>query len=118
MPYSAIWDTGATNTGITSRVVEECGLVPSRVALVSGVHGTQPALVYLVDVHLRNMHFLEVEVTETIGLEDSGADVLIGMDIIGCGDFAVSNFEGKTAFTFRIPSIEKLDFTAQRQSSS
>ena len=28
-------------------------------------------------------------------------DVLIGMDIIGLGDFAVSNYRGKTTFTFR-----------------
>jgi len=40
----------------------------------------------------------------------SGADALIGMDIIGRGDFAISNFEGKTAFTYRTPSVAKTDY--------
>lgn len=34
--YSAIWDTGATHTNVTTRVVRECGLVPTGVAEVTG----------------------------------------------------------------------------------
>ena len=37
-------------------------------------------------------------------------DVLIGMDIISLGDFAISNFEGKTQFSFRIPSQKDVDY--------
>lgn len=32
------------------------------------------------------------------------------MDVIGLGDFAVSNYRGKTTFTFRVPSLEEIDF--------
>lgn len=39
-------------------------------------------------------------------------DVIVGMDIISLGDFAVSNFNGNTTFTFRIPSVEEFDFVA------
>jgi len=39
-----------------------------------------------------------------------GSDVLIGMDIIGNGDFAVTNLDGKTVFSFRLPSRERIDF--------
>jgi SEC-C motif len=39
-----------------------------------------------------------------------GFDVLIGMDIISQGDFAVTNFGGNTRFSFRVPSLEELDF--------
>ena len=39
-----------------------------------------------------------------------GADVLIGMDVINCGDFAISNLDGKTSFSFRMPSLERIDF--------
>ena len=49
-----------------------------------------------------------VEVPELAGV----SEVLIGMDIIGLGDFAV-NYEGRTSFTFRIPSLEVIDFTAR-----
>lgn len=32
------------------------------------------------------------------------------MDIIGKGDFIVSNYGEKTVFTFRLPSLMKFDF--------
>ena len=35
------------------------------------------------------------------------------MDIIGTGDFAVTNLDGKTVFTFRIPSAERIDFVKE-----
>ena len=110
-PYSAIWDTGATNTSITTRVVTECGLAPTSVAKVTGVHGTQLSNVYLIDVYLPNRVIAEeVEAVESPALAGELDDVLIGMDIIGLGDFAVSNFQGKTTFTFRIPSLAESDF--------
>lgn len=34
------------------------------------------------------------------------ADILIGMDIIKFGDFAISNGEGQTLFSFAIPPFE------------
>ncbi len=42
-----------------------------------------------------------------------GADVLIGMDVINMGDLAISNFNNQTVFSFRMPSIEKIDFAEQ-----
>jgi preprotein translocase subunit SecA len=36
--------------------------------------------------------------------------MLIGMDIIGLGDFVVTNFNGKTMFSFRMPSMASMDF--------
>jgi len=40
----------------------------------------------------------------------NSCDMLIGMDVINHGDFAISNFDGKTTFSFRIPSLAKIDF--------
>ena len=42
-----------------------------------------------------------------------GGDVLIGMDVITQGDFAVTNREGRTVFSFRVPSLIHLDFGRQ-----
>lgn len=109
--YSAIWDTGATNTGVTPRVVSECGLVPIGQTRVVGVHGEELSNVYLIDVHLPNrMTVREITASEVPGLTGRLDDVLIGMDVIGLGDFAVSNYRGKTTFTFRVPSLEEIDF--------
>lgn len=64
---------------------------------------------YLVNVLLANkVEVYQLRVTE--GVISGPAEVLIGMDIIGSGDFAVTNKDGKTVFTFRIPSVERIDF--------
>ena len=39
-----------------------------------------------------------------------GIDILIGMDIISKGDFAISNYDGKTQFSFRLPSQQDVDY--------
>lgn len=39
-----------------------------------------------------------------------GIDILIGMNIIHLGDFAISNYNGQTQFSFRIPSIEHVNY--------
>ena len=64
----------------------------------------------MIDVYLPNQVAVRgVEAVESPSLAELD-DVLIGMDIIGLGDFAVSNFRGKTTFTFRIPSLKEIDF--------
>jgi hypothetical protein len=65
--------------------------------------------VYYVVLTLPDGTSAEVKVLEVPGL-DTG-DVLIGMDVIGVGDFAVSNYEDKTQFTFRHPSKEPISFS-------
>ena len=44
-----------------------------------------------------------------------GTDVLIGMDIINTGDFAVTNVDGKTCMSFQMPSIRRIDFVKEIQ---
>ena len=45
----------------------------------------------------------------------NGFDVLIGMDIITLGDFSITNVNGKTVFSFRIPSTETVDYVQQEK---
>jgi len=68
---------------------------------------------YLLDVVLpNNIVVSEVLVCDSeIGAQK--IDVLIGMDVILLGDFAVSNYQGETTFTFRIPSQKKTDYVAE-----
>ncbi len=44
-------------------------------------------------------------------------DALIGMDILGAGDFAVTNHQGKTTFSFCCPSQRDIDFVAEIKAS-
>lgn len=108
--FTAIWDTGATRSVISSKVVQECGLSPTGMAKVFTANGEMVANVYRLSVFLPNkIVFPYVAVTE--GKIADTEDVLIGMDIINSGDFAVTNFDGQTVFSFRIPSCGMIDFT-------
>ena len=104
-----IWDTGATTSAISSNIAKKCNLIPISKAEVHTAGGLVSQNVYLVDILVPNGVVINsVKVTEIP--EIHGADALIGMDVIQLGDFAISNTDGKTTFTFRIPSCKKYDF--------
>ena len=113
--FNAIWDTGATNTAISSKVVERCGLIPTGKAISNTANGQCIVNTYLIDISLpNNVNINRVKATEFTAVE--GADLLIGMDIMSLGDLAISNHEGKTYFSFRIPSIAHTDYVKQLNS--
>lgn len=49
------------------------------------------------------------------GLLPPGIDMLIGMDIITLGDFALTHKNNGTVFSFQIPSTHEYDFVKQIQ---
>ncbi len=110
--YIGLWDTGATCTVISEKVVKECGLKPIGIAEVRHTGGTAKTNVYFISIALPNkVGIPQLRVVE--GKLVGDADVLVGMDIICCGDFAVSHKDGNTAFSFRMPSVEDIDFVRQ-----
>ena len=44
---------------------------------------------------------------------DQGLGMLIGMNVITIGDFSVSNVDKKTVFSFRIPSVKRIDYVKE-----
>ncbi|MCH7498877.1 MAG: SEC-C domain-containing protein [Nitrospinae bacterium] len=113
--YIAIWDTGAMSTCITPGVVKDLGLIPTGMKLIKGANSTKYCPTHWVSLYLpNNFIYRRIRVTE---IEFSGGDVLIGMDIISQGDFAVTNYKGKTKFSFRIPSITHIDFVEEFKKS-
>ena len=115
--FTAIWDTGAMGSVITEDVVTRCGLKPTGMVQVHGVHGAATAETYLVNLVLPNrVAFANIRVTK--GQLAGGADALIGMDIITRGDLSITNMNGKTVMSFRCPSCEAVDFVAQAKKAS
>lgn len=118
LPYIAIWDTGATHTVITSKIVSDLGLKPSGKVTVRGVGPAgapqeHESNTYLINVLLpNNVGITGVRVSEN---SIEGSDVLIGMDVITSGDLAVTNHNGRTTFTFRVPSCDEIDFVGEIQ---
>lgn len=114
--FRAIWDTGATSSVITEKVVDQCGLKPTGMTRVCHAGGEELAEVYHVNIRLpNNVAFSNVRVTKAIL---AVSDALIGMDIINHGDFAVTNTEGQTVFSFRVPSIQRIDFVQAANASN
>ncbi len=102
----AVWDTGATNTCINTRIVKALNLFPISKTKISSVNSEEIVNVYLVDIYLPNKVIIQnVRVSEPSGL--NSCDVLIGMDIIIIGDFSITNADGKTWFSFRMPPAKK-----------
>jgi len=110
--YTGIWDTGATNSVISQKIVDEWNLKPTGMAQVHSVTETKLCETFLVSILLPNK-VIAPAVRVTKG-EPFDCDVLIGMDIIGGGDFAVTHKDGKTTFSFRLPSIEEIDFVTRK----
>lgn len=109
--FKAIWDTGATASVITQDLVDVCGLKPTGMKEVHGVHGSERVETFLINIGLPNkVAFANVQVTLGKLL---GAHMLIGMDIITRGDFSITNVGQRTVFSFRVPSIATVDFVKQ-----
>ena len=109
----ALWDTGATRTCISKDVVSSLGLTPVGKQQIHTPSGVSTANTYQLDILLpNNVMALNIVVFDSeIGTQGIGA--LIGMDIINQGDFAVSNYNGTTVFTFRIPSQKRTDYVVE-----
>jgi hypothetical protein len=112
--FQGIWDTGATNTAISSTVVQKLNLTPITFAPVGTGGGQVNAPVYLLNIVLPNNVIMpSIQVTELPGLKN--CDVLIGMDIICRGDFAVTHANGEACCSFRIPTHTQIDFVPESE---
>lgn len=107
--FKAVWDTGATSTSITPNVVSQCGLKPTGMINMSTANGMRRAETFIVNVALQNGMVVE-QVNVAVSELAPGIDVLIGMDIITLGDFAITNRNGRTVFSFRVPSQAEYDY--------
>ena len=105
---NAVWDTGATQTLISPKIAKELGLKVVAQCEVDSFDGVSKTNLY--DVHIglpTGDAILNVEAMETTG---EAYDVVIGMDVICYGDFAFTNKDGKSTFSFRLPSQEEITF--------
>ena len=107
--YMALWDTGSTMTVISSELADKLKLEPVGEMLAESAGGKYKAKKYVVSISLPNRLNIE-NVVISSGKLGPGIDILIGMDIITLGDFAITNYNNKTVFSFRFPSSEVIDF--------
>ncbi len=113
--FPALVDTGATNTCVSQELAEQLHLIPIGTSENLTANGRATVNIYVVDlllcggrVHIQKNRVLGINLTEQVGVE-----MLIGMDILRHGDFAISNYQGKTKASFRVPSIRETDFVIE-----
>lgn len=108
----ALWDTGATCTCISNTVAKQLGLVKvGERDLTVADNKTYTADVFCAKLR---MGHIEIENMFVCGLPMDGKreNAIIGMDVISMGDLAITNFNGQSFLTFRVPSIERIDYVA------
>ena len=110
--WRALWDTGASSSIIDRKAAKILCLESQGVHILTTANGTNKFCNYIIDLDLTN----NVKITNFIvGGGDLGDDIdfLIGMDIISQGDFSISNVNGSTTFSFRIPSVKEIDYVKE-----
>ena len=86
--WNALWDTGASCTSISKKVIKELGLKPT------GKHKVNTASEEIL-TNEYNINLTIPKCVEATGLT---------------GDFSITNRDGHTAFSFRVPSIKEIDY--------
>ena len=111
----ALWDTGASITFVSREVVKSLNLIPIGKEDILTPSGLFTSNTYLLDILLPNDIIIPNILVQDSEIGAQGIGVLIGMDIINQGDFSVSNFNGKTVFTYRKPSRERIDYVSNQK---
>jgi len=108
----ALWNTGATTTCIKPALWKRLELYPleSGCTELSGIGGNVATDLTLINLLLAPK--FEIEGCPVYVVDFPGnADILIGMDIISMGDFAVCNTGKTSSFSFVIPPFsDRINF--------
>ncbi len=108
----ALWDTGATKSVIGQDLVKSLGLTAVGATQVNHGGGVGTSPTYLVNFELpHKVGVVGALVTEFPA--PAGFNVIVGMDIICCGDFSITNVSGKTLMSFRTPSCGTIDYAVE-----
>ena len=107
--FKAVWDTGAIISSISSNMVKLLGLTPvGKDWIITATGEKLHVNTYDVVVYLDDDFYILIRGAKETPLNDY--DMLLGMDVIGMGDFAITNVDGKRIVSFRMPSKEVIDF--------
>ena len=121
IPYTpklwiGFWDTGASRSSISQRIVDDLNIIPVGNTNIGTANGMVTVNTYFVDFGLPNGVTVKNVLVSCANL-GSDIDILIGMDIIKHGDFAITNTNSKTTFSFRTPSIQEIDYVKESRNN-
>lgn len=107
---NAMWDTGATNCLISRKLIEALHLEPIGQCNLSDASSEEDEVadVYLVHLGLPTGHI--VRNVQAAFTPSRDYDFVIGMDVITQGDFAITNKDNQTVFSYQRPAQEHIRF--------
>lgn len=109
----ALWDTGAQLTCISQSLVARLNLQPDGSTNILGANNQPfPANVYSVQLIMGRFVIPYLRVAE-LPMQNTGHDVIIGMDVMSQGDLTITNYNGHTVLTFREPSLETVNYVGE-----
>lgn len=111
--YRGLIDTGASNTCVTKKVVEELGLIQVGLTENHTAGGkVENCPTYVADIQINGPHkSVRFQKIVVVQIEASDFhDLLIGMDILTNMDLSITNKGGVTKVTMAYPSTREFDF--------
>ncbi len=102
LSVNALWDTGASSTCISKALSKKLGLGIIGKHRMRTASGIQTVPEHIIDITLpNNLHIPMIPAVEFVGAPNF--DILIGMDLITLGDFAITNAGRTSCVSFRFP---------------
>ncbi len=111
----ALWDTGATHSVLSIDLAQSLGLSAVGATNVTHGGGTSISPRYLVNFGLPHKVMVAGVLVTQFPAGTNGFDVIVGMDVICLGDFAITNVGGITCVSFRTPSCSIIDYVQDFQ---
>jgi hypothetical protein len=111
---NALWDTGATMSAITPEIRDKLKAETIYRKKIAAIHTAKEVDVVYITIEIPNR---VIKKTIKVAVCDmaSKSEMLIGMDIIMLGDFALSNGNNQTLFSFAVPPFrDKIDFSKRQ----
>jgi hypothetical protein len=114
----AVWDTGAMKSVVTPKVAEALHQSHVDFVTVTGINNVSKVPVIVLSVILPNRIKIANLKTAVCDMRQ-GIDMLIGMDIIGMGDFFICNADNKTLFSYAVPPLpDKIDLVDRAEAAN
>jgi hypothetical protein len=99
---NALWDTGATISAITPKLVRELSFIPAGTIAISGITGALDVKFVLAAIQFPD-GILRKNIKMAVCDFSQEINIILGMDIITLGDFQLLHGNNSTVFSFTSP---------------
>lgn len=104
----ALFDTGSNKSCIAKEFAEKLGLGISGWGIIieNNIEVKKPF--YLINIHFGNIiKYKDIQMMEIVPQSPDPFDILVGMDILGTGNFTLENLSENTRIIFETNTLEE-----------